>query len=133
MAIIIAVSNRPLVRAMSATMSPTANAESAIPEVDAEDLRHESAAGEVMLVDVREDEEFADEHIPGAVHLPLSRLDPVTVHFAARGRRIVLHCLSGGRSAKAGACLRSAGHKDVAHLRGGLLAWKAAGGETSGG
>ncbi len=119
---------------MSAVATLSAgNAEPSVMEVDAEDLRAWSAAGEVMLVDVREDEEFADERIPGALHLPLSRLDPLTFGFFARGRRVVLHCLSGGRSAKAGACLRSAGHDDIAHLRGGLLAWKAAGGETSSG
>lgn len=117
--------------APAATLS-TSDTDLFIAEVEAEDLRQDSAAGEVILVDVREDEEFAEEHIPGALHLPLSRLDPITLHFAANGRRVVLHCLSGGRSAKAGACLRSAGHMDIAHLRGGLLAWKAAGGETSG-
>jgi rhodanese-related sulfurtransferase len=116
----------------AATALATVNADTSIAEVDAEELRLKQAAGEVMLVDVREDEEFADEHIPGALHLPLSRLDPLTLRFEAGGRRIVLHCLSGGRSAKAGICLRSAGHTDITHLRGGLLAWKAAGGETSG-
>jgi rhodanese-related sulfurtransferase len=43
------------------------------------------------------------------------------------GRRVVLHCASGGRSALAAVVLRDMGYGDVAHLDGGLNAWRDAG------
>jgi rhodanese-related sulfurtransferase len=42
-------------------------------------------------------------------------------------RRIILHCASGGRSALAADLLREMGYTNVAHMDGGLTAWKAAG------
>lgn len=83
----------------------------------------------VLLIDVREAEEHADEHIPGAVLLPLSTLDAADLP-KADGRRRVLLCLSGKRSAIALAQLAAQGVTDLLHLDGGLLAFKAAGGRT---
>jgi rhodanese-related sulfurtransferase len=97
-------------------------------EVDIDEARALQALGEVVLVDVREPEEFVEEHIPGALHMPLSQFDPESLLLPAKP--VVLLCLSGGRSAKAAACLMAAGFGDTRHLRGGLLAWKAAGGVT---
>jgi rhodanese-related sulfurtransferase len=101
-------------------------------EVDAGTLRSWVESGEVLLVDVRETEEFVEEHIPGALHFPLSSLNPANLPHSGR-RRLVLHCLSGGRSARAREQLRRAGLNHILHLSGGLLAWKAAGGPTEAG
>lgn len=87
------------------------------------------AAGEAVLIDVREAEEFADEYIPGAVLVPLSTLDTAELPEAG-GKRRVLSCLSGKRSAIALERLARRGLTDLLHLEGGLLAWKIAGGET---
>lgn len=81
--------------------------------------------GEVMLVDVRETKEYDLEHIAGALLLPLSELD-ADLFPAVSGKRIVLHCAIGKRSAAAGRMLLKAGH-DVLHMEGGLTDWKAAG------
>ena len=78
---------------------------------------------EALLVDVREPGEFAREHIAGAQSLPLSAFD---VAKLPRDRKIVLCCQSGGRSSQALARLQTAGFTDVAHLDGGLSAWKSA-------
>ena len=78
---------------------------------------------ESLLVDVREPGEFAREHIAGAQSLPLSSFDPMRL---PRDRRIVLCCQTGARSSRALAQLEAAGIHDVAHLDGGLSAWKAA-------
>ncbi len=78
---------------------------------------------EAVLVDVREPGEFAREHIAGARSLPLSAFE---VSALPRDRRIVLCCQSGARSTRALAQLQAAGFSDVAHLDGGLAAWKAA-------
>ena len=87
------------------------------------------AAGEVMLIDVREPDEYADEYIPGSMLVPLSTLDSATLP-AAHGKRRVLQCLTGKRSATALARLADQGVENLFHLDGGLLAWKIAGGET---
>ncbi len=78
---------------------------------------------EAVLVDVREAGEFAREHITGARSLPLSAF---ATSALPRDRRIVLCCQSGARSTRALAQLQAAGFSDVAHLDGGLAAWKAA-------
>ncbi len=76
-----------------------------------------------LLVDVREPGEFAREHIAGARLLPLSAFDAAQL---PRNRKIVLCCQSGARSSRALTQLQAAGFNDVAHLDGGLSAWKAA-------
>jgi rhodanese-related sulfurtransferase len=83
-------------------------------------------AGEALVVDVREPQEFQAGHIPGAVNLPLSRFDPAALPDAA-GRRLVLACAAGGRSGRALAACDSARAAVEGHLAGGLGAWAAAG------
>ena len=78
---------------------------------------------EAIVVDVREPAEFAREHIAGAQSFPLSTFDP---SHLPRDRRLVLCCQSGARSSRALAQLEAAGLTDVAHLDGGLTAWKSA-------
>lgn len=97
--------------------------------ISAETLKGWLAAGEAVLIDVREPEEFADEYIPGAVLVPLSTLETAALP-AADGKRRVLSCLSGKRSAIALERLTRRGETDLLHLEGGLLAWKIAGGQT---
>jgi rhodanese-related sulfurtransferase len=97
--------------------------------ISAETLKGWLAAGEAVLIDVREAEEFADEYIPGAILVPLSTLDTATLP-QADGRRRVLSCLSGKRSATALERLTQRGETGLLHLEGGLLAWKIAGGQT---
>jgi rhodanese-related sulfurtransferase len=81
---------------------------------------------EVLVVDVRESEEFAEERIPGSVALPLSRFDAGLLPRAP-GKRTVLTCFIGGRSAQAAERLFAAGHREAMHLDGGLFGWKEAG------
>jgi len=81
---------------------------------------------EAILVDVRESDEFAAERIPGARTLPLSRFDPAAVPRAP-GKKTVLTCFIGGRSAKAAARLAEIGRSGAFQLDGGLFAWKEAG------
>ena len=79
-----------------------------------------------LLIDVREVEEFEAEHIPGSLLMPLSTIDrwrfprhlPIPV---------IVVCQIGKRSAEAAARLRDDGVPNVAHLDGGINAWKAAG------
>jgi rhodanese-related sulfurtransferase len=104
-----------------------------IREVTTHEVLHIQRVGN-PIVDVRGPEEFADGHIPGAVNIPLGRLEiEVNSHPAVveregetrslRERPVVLYCLSGGRSARAVAALRRLGFANPVSLAGGILAW----------
>jgi rhodanese-related sulfurtransferase len=97
-----------------------------LPTVEASTLHHWMAAGEVLLIDVREPAEYAGEHIPGAQLVPLSGFNPAQVPQEP-GKRVVLLCLSGNRSNQAARTLATAGRTEIWQLQGGLEAWKAAG------
>lgn len=112
---------------MSTANDMTPNSPAAV--VTAQTVLTWLAAGEAVLIDVREPDEYADEYIPGSVLVPLSSLDPAALP-AAPGKRRVLQCLTGKRSATALARLAEQGIENLFHLDGGLLAWKIAGGET---
>lgn len=95
----------------------------------------ELADKQVLLVDLREAEEREQEGvIPGAIHAPRGQLE----FFADRAsdlhlpefdprRRIILYCAAGARSALAADTLQQMGYTDVAHLTGGLRAWRECG------
>ena len=95
----------------------------------------EEAKTGALLVDLREPEErVAQGTVPGAVFAPRGMLefwaDPDSPYHRAEfdpSRRLVLYCASGGRSALAVTTLTEMGYDDVAHLDGGLKAWKEAG------
>ncbi len=78
-----------------------------------------------VVIDVREPREFRQGRVPGSQSIPLPALlaDPSQV---PGDRSVVFVCRGGRRSARAAAALLAAGHKDVAALRGGMLAWEAA-------
>lgn len=99
-------------------------------EVEATILQGWMERGEAVLIDVREPPEYASEHIPGAHLLPLSTFDPARVPQEA-GKKVVLHCVMGMRSAQAGQKLLDAGYPTVYNFRGGIQAWKEAGYPTA--
>ena len=72
------------------------------------------------IIDVREPEEFAGGHLPGAVNIPLADL---TLTLELNTSPLVVVCASGGRSARAAALLEEAGHPEVANLLGGTFGW----------
>ena len=100
-----------------------------VPVVTARELAGLLAArdrgeNQVVLVDVREPGERAIVSIPGSVPVPRGRFDTGDAFSDIPfDRPVVLHCRSGARSASALRLLRAAGHPDVRHLEGGVLAW----------
>ncbi len=90
---------------------------------------------EVLFVDLRDVRELEREGvIPGAFHAPRGVLefwvDPQSEYFKpvfGPGRRLVLFCAAGWRSALAAKTLQDMGLSDVCHVDGGFTAWKAAG------
>lgn len=95
-----------------------------IPTITADEASKRVESG-VLLLDVREDDEWQAGHAPGAQHLPLGRLQ--TEHGSLpKDRPIVAICRVGGRSEHATIALRQAGY-DVVNMTGGMHAWAAAG------
>lgn len=82
--------------------------------------------GEIILVDVREPAEFEQERIRGALLYPLSTFDPGGLPLG-QGKKVVLSCKAGGRSAQAVNACMGAGLDVTAHLASGMEGWKAAG------
>lgn len=81
---------------------------------------------EIVLVDVRETSEYDQEHIPGAMLLPMSTFDP-DLFPSVPGKKVVLHCAVGKRSEAAGKMLLKAGYEGAIHMTGGIHEWKQAG------
>ena len=95
-------------------------------EVTAQELDAMVRAGEVVVIDVREVDEFANGHIPGAINMPLSTFQPSQLPDVG-SKQLVLNCLGGKRS---GMALEKCGVAQAAvdtHLAGGFGAWQAAG------
>jgi rhodanese-related sulfurtransferase len=82
--------------------------------------------GEVAIIDVRTPQEYAFEHIKGALLAPMSSFDASKLP-AQQGKQLVFHCGSGVRSRRVSeACIKT-GFERIAHLEGGFAAWKQAG------
>ena len=83
-----------------------------------------------VVLDVREPEEYAHGHVPGAINVPqadlASRLGEVP-----RDRPVLVVCQSGSRSRRAAQFLLQMGFERVASVRGGTAAWCEAGKATS--
>lgn len=91
------------------------------------ELKQGIADGSILLVDVREPNEYAAGRIPGSILNPLQTFDPAALPKVP-GKRVVLSCRSGNRSLKALALAQAAGRSDVvAHYPGGLMGWQQAG------
>lgn len=100
-----------------------------VEEVGVETVAKWLSSGEALLVDVRETSEFEQEHIPGAMLVPLSMLDADTFPRITI-KKLVLHCAIGKRSAAAAKQLIKAGHVPPINMAGGIKAWREAGLET---
>src|SRR5919109_715476 len=98
---------------------------SRIDEVDPAAVREQASNGAVV-VDVREPEEWAAGHIPGAVHVPKSYLESrIEGAVPDRGKHVVLYCASGNRSAWAARTLiDDLGYEHVESMTGGFTLWK---------
>ena len=100
-----------------------------VQEVDLAQAQAAIAAAQV-LVDVREADEFAAGHIPGALHISRGMLE---FKFAAnpnlqdRNLRIVVYCKTSGRAALSAVALQAMGYTQVQSIAGGFDAWTAAG------
>lgn len=80
---------------------------------------------DAVVVDVREDNEFKQGHILGAIHVPLGFLDKRIDDLEKyKDRPVIVSCRSGQRSARAASVLKKNGFETVYNLDGGLAAWQ---------
>jgi rhodanese-related sulfurtransferase len=83
---------------------------------------------EAVIVDVREKDEWDEEHIPHAIHLSRGTIElEIEDKIPDPNAIIICHCGGGGRSALAAESLQKMGYKNVRSMAGGFKAWKAAG------
>jgi len=83
---------------------------------------------QAIIVDVREQDEWDEQHIEGAIFIPLDQVESRIGELAQyKDSRIIMQCRSGRRSDIAGTTLIKAGFSDVVNLEGGILAWDAQG------
>ncbi len=86
---------------------------------------------EIVLIDVRTPQEFNVERIEGALLAPMQAFQPN--HMPSQSdKKIVFHCGSGARSSKVAKLCLESGVDRIAHMKGGLGAWKDAGLEYTG-
>ncbi|MGA9854087.1 MAG: rhodanese-like domain-containing protein [Gammaproteobacteria bacterium] len=113
---------------MTTTAEMVSKARSKIHEVAPQDVSEQ--LGKVIILDVREPNEYVAGHIPGAVNIPRGLLEFQIDQYPSlndRNAEIVVNCQGGGRSALATVKLQELGYKHVSNLMGGYSAWAAAG------
>jgi rhodanese-related sulfurtransferase len=105
-----------------------ADAKKNITEISPAEAAAKSKNGEAAIVDVREKDEWGEEHIPDAIHLSRGTIElDIEEKCPDREAMIICHCGGGGRSALAAESLQKMGYKNVRSMAGGFKAWKAAG------
>ncbi|TML14378.1 MAG: molybdopterin-synthase adenylyltransferase MoeB [Actinobacteria bacterium] len=96
-----------------------------IGEIDAGRARELIEGGDPLVLDVREQGEWDEGHIPGAVHVPRGHLESRIERTAPDPTRpILVYCSAGNRSAFAAKTLGELGYEDVTSLAGGFTDWK---------
>ena len=113
-----------------------AAANEVVPKIAPDEVRALVAAGNAVIVDVRDSAELAGGKVKGAKHIPRGSLEfradgATSYHDPALSpdKTVILYCAAGSRAALAGKALKDMGYKDVRNL-GGFSDWIAAGGEV---
>ncbi len=102
------------------------DAKTRIRETNVDEVKARLDQGETFhLIDVREESEYANGHLPGAIHLGKGVLErDVEKHFSDTGAPLVLYCGGGFRSALAADNLQKMGYTNVVSMDGGVRGWK---------
>lgn len=93
-----------------------------IPEIDVQEAKRRLEQG-ALIVDVREQNEYDEAHIPGSRLLPLSEFAE-RYQELPKDRPLIMQCRSGARSGRATEFLLGNGYREVVNLAGGILAWE---------
>lgn len=108
-----------------------AEAKTKIKEVTTRDVQKRVAGGEaIVLLDIREANEWNLGHIPNAQYLSRGVLETSIEAVVPRNATLVLYCASGNRSALAAVTLQEMGYENVASMAGGFRDWVGTGGDV---
>lgn len=105
-------------------------AKQTIKEASANDMSQRLPDQAVLLIDVREPDEFARGHIAGALSIPRGMLEFAISNNPALqdvSRPVVVYCKTSGRAALSAVALQTMGFENVISIAGGFDAWQAAG------
>lgn len=105
------------------------NTASGLNKIDPRDAKQLLDRGGAVLIDIREGDEFAREHVPGARHVPLSGFSAADFSNST-GKVAIFHCASGARTAEAAPRILGTAFAEVYQLDQGLAGWKKAGLQT---
>jgi rhodanese-related sulfurtransferase len=105
------------------------DAKSRVKETNVADVKRRMASGEkFLLVDVREDNEWAKGHLPGAVHMGRGVIErDIEKSVPETGTKMILYCGGGFRSALVADNLQKMGYANVESMDGGWRGWNEAG------
>lgn len=99
-------------------------------DIDAQTVEQLRNRDDVVVLDVREDYEYAEGHVPGAVLLPLGQI-PNRLNDIPKDKTVLVVCRSGNRSNQATQFLREQGFDNVHNMTGGMNSWQQAGYEMA--
>ena len=102
------------------------DAKTRVREINVEQVKNRLDRGEkFILVDVREESEYAKDHLPGAIHLGKGIIErDIEARVSDLGAEIVLYCGGGFRSALAADNLQKMGYTNVISMDGGIRDWR---------
>jgi rhodanese-related sulfurtransferase len=102
------------------------DAKSRVRETNVEKVKQQiDSGGKFILVDVREESEFAKDHLPGEIHLGKGIIErDIEARVPDLNAEIVLYCGGGFRSALAADNLQKMGYKNVISMDGGIRGWR---------
>src|SRR5580698_4770844 len=102
-----------------------AEAKAAVREIEPAEAEQEIAAGDSVVLDVREPDEYEQGALSGAVHIPRGTLETsVEGRIPDKSSHVVVYCAGGTRSAFAAQTMQELGYRDVASVIGGFNRWK---------
>ena len=109
-----------------------ADAKTRVREISVDEVRRLDAGGAALIVDIREESEWARGHLPAATHVGRGVLELKLPQLVPDlDVPLVLYCGGGNRSALAADVLQQMGYTDVRSMAGGWRAWTAAGGPVA--
>ncbi|RIZ65570.1 MAG: MBL fold metallo-hydrolase [Methylococcales bacterium] len=114
-------------RITTKTQDLVTSAKQQVTEVDVVKAKQLLAEGHIVLVDTREESEYAAGHIEGAILLPRGVLEfkiGAIPELADKGKSVLIYCRTGGRSALASLTMQQLGYTNVLSMAGGFEAWK---------
>ena len=94
--------------------------------IDAKTLADIKDRSDVVVLDVREQWEYDEGHIPGVVHIPMNDI-PGRISEIPTDQTVIVSCRSGNRSGQVASFLRNEGFTNIHNLNGGIVAWQSAG------